>query len=473
VIAPPAISLPAAAGRGRLLLAIAALGAIVAAAPAAEAQTLTQAMAEAYNTNPQLLAQRALLRATDEQVPQALSGWRPTVTFTGNITGNRAAFTPTLGIPQTEQLAFQSNNIQLQVNQPLYSGGKTIAQTRQAIETVQSTRAQTLATETSVLQSVAMAYLDVVRDQELVEVNRNNVKVLREQLTATQDRFRVGEVTRTDVAQAEASLAGAIGTLTSAEGTLAQSRAEYVAAVGQQPGILELPRERPALPATREETLSLAADNNFSVISANLAELAARDNIKVVQSQLLPQISVVGTISRSVAPAVTLENSLENVGTIGVQMTMPLYEAGAVYSQVRQAEQTVGQRRSQVDQARRSAVQTAEDAWETLKADRASIASFAAAVRAAQIALQGVQQEALVGTATTLDVLIQNQTLLTSQSQLIVAEHDAALAEYNIAAAIGRLIAPELRLPVKFYDMDQHYREVEHAWAGFRGGLGE
>jgi outer membrane protein len=439
---------------------------------AASAQTLTEALAESYNTNPQILAQRALLRATDEQVPQALSGWRPTVNFTGSIGGNRSAFTEGPGIA-TAYSTFQSNNIEMQVNQPVFSGGRTVAQTRQAVETVQSTRAQTLAVETSVFQAVAQAYLDVVRDQALVEVNRNNVSVLREQLTATQDRFRVGEVTRTDVAQAEASLAQAIGTLTSAEGTLAQSRAEYVRAVGKEPGILLLPRERPTLPATREEAQSLAANNNFSVISANFAELAARDNIDVVRGQLLPQISLVGTIQRLVAPSVTLTNSLENVGTVTLQMTMPLYEGGAIYSQTRQAEQTVGQRRSQVDDARRAAVQTASDAWETLKAARASIASFAAAVRAAQIALQGIQQEALVGTATTLDVLIQNQTLLMTQEQLIVAEHDAALAEYNLAAATGRLIAPELRLPVKLYDMEAHYRQVRDKWAGFGGGLKE
>jgi outer membrane protein len=453
-------------------LAAAAGAAMLFASTAAPAQTLTQALAEAYNTNPTLLAQRALLRATDEQVPQALSGWRPTVNFTGNIVGNRSAFTEAANTP-TSYSTFQSNIIQLQVNQPIYSGGRTVAQTRQAVETVQATRAQTLATETSVFQSVAQAYLDVVRDQELVEVNRNNVKVLREQLTATQDRFRVGEVTRTDVAQAEASLAQAIGQLTSAEGTLAQSQAEYVAVVGSRPGILLLPRERPALPATRDEAQSLAANNNFSVISANFAELAARDNIDVVRGQLLPQISLLGTISREAAPSVTLSNSQENVGTLGVQMTMPLYEGGAIYSQTRQAEQTVGQRRSQVDQARRTAVQQAEDAWETLKAGRASVASFAAAVRAAQIALQGIQQEALVGTATTLDVLVQNQTLLTTQSQLVVAEHDTALAEYNVAAATGRLIAPELHLPVKLYDMDAHYKEVKNKWAGFGGGLKE
>jgi outer membrane protein TolC len=192
-----------------------------------------------------------------------------------------------------------------------------------------------------------------------------------------------------------------------------------------------------------------------------------------VRGQLLPQISLVGNVSRVASPSVTLSNSLESSGSVTLQMTMPLYEAGAIYSQVRQAEQTVGQRRSQVDDARRAAVQAATQAWEALKSGRAAVVSFAAAVRAAQIALQGIQQEALVGTATTLDVLIQVQTLLTSQSQLVVAEHDTAIAEFNIAAATGRLIAPELHLPVKLYDMDAHYRKVKDKWAGFGGGLRE
>ena len=467
-------------GRPDLLSLAALAGLVLFAATPARGQTLTQALAEAYNTNPQLLAQRALLRATDEQVPQALSGWRPTVNFTGQVGGARSGFvagstgaaTP-FGVKLGTYSTFYQNSVNVQVTQPIYSGGRTVAQTRQAINTVQATRAQTLAVETSVFQAVAQAYLDVVRDQALVEVNRNNVEVLRKQLEATQDRFRVGEVTRTDVAQAESSLAQAVGTLTAAQGTLRQSQAEYVRAVGRPPGRLLLPRERPTLPATRVEALTLAAQDNFNVISANFAELAARNNIDVVRSQLLPQISLVGGVSRLFAPSVTLSGSLEQEASITAQMTMPLYEGGAIYSQTRQAEQTVGQRRSQVDDARRASVQAATDAWETLKAARASIASFAAAVRAAQIALEGIQQEALVGTATTLDVLIQNQQLLTTQSQLIVAEHDAAVAEYNIAAAIGRLVAPDLHLPVQLYDMERHYKEVKDKWAGFGGGLKE
>ena len=227
------------------------------------------------------------------------------------------------------------------------------------------------------------------------------------------------------------------------------------------------------LPATLEEAESLAANSNFNVISAVFAELAARDNIDVVRGQLLPQVSLVGTLSRASEPSVTQKGDLLNQAQITAQLTMPLYEGGAIYSQTRQAEQTVGQRRSQVDDARRLAVQTTNQFWATLQAARASIASFAAAVRAAQIALAGVQQQALVGTSTTLDVLIQNQQLLTTQSQLITAQHDAALAEFNVAAAVGRLIAPELKLPVKLYDMEQHYKEVRDKWIGFRGGLSQ
>ena len=446
-----------------------------------QAQTLTDALAEAYNTNPQLLAQRALLRATDEQVPQALSFWRPTVAFTGQVgiaTGSlERPPTPAEVAAGTTRSVLHAitrpNVIQFQATQPIYRGGRTVAQTRQAINTVESTRAQTLAVETSVFQAVAMAYLDVVRDQALVDVDRNNVEVLRKQLEATQDRFRVGEVTRTDVAQAESSLAQAQGTLVSQQGTLEISRAEYVRAVGHPPGRLILPRERPALPATREEALSLAANNNFSVISAVFAELAARDNIDVVRGQLLPQVSVIGTLARTYDQSLSFKGALTNSAQVTAQLTMPLYEGGAIYSQTRQAEQTVGQRRSQVDDARRAAVQTATQFWSTLQAARASISSFAAAVRAAQIALEGTQQEALVGTRTVLDVLIANQQLLTTQSQLVTAQHDAALAEFNLASAIGRLIAPELNLPVKLFDMERHYNEVKNRWIGFRGGLSE
>lgn len=465
-------SLRGAAGRAIGILA----GLLIAAGPAA-AQTLTEAFAYAYDNNPQLLAQRAALRATDESVPQALANWRPTVNFTGQAGFTRAGIeepNPVTGAstPTTFE-SFVARELALQVTEPLYRGGRTEAQTRQAIHTVEATRAQTMAVETAVFQAVALAYLDVVRDQTLLEVARNNEEVLRKQLESTRDRFRVGEVTQTDVAQAESSLAQATAQRINAEGTLETSRAEYARAVGHPPGRLMQPRERPALPATREESLSLAANNNPNIIAAAFTELAARDNVDLVRGQLQPQISVVGSLERSYAPAVTLQSAREDTASVLVQMTMPLYEGGAIYSQTRQAEQTVGQRRSQVDDARRAAVQTATQNWETLQAARAAIASFGTAVRAAQIALVGTQEEALVGTRTVLDVLIAEQQLFTTQSQLTTAQHDAALAEFNLAAATGRLIAPDLRLPVKLYDMDRHYKQVKDKWLGFGGGLKE
>jgi TolC family type I secretion outer membrane protein len=436
----------------------------------ATAQTLTEALAYAYNTNPQLLAQRAALRATDEQVPQALSNWRPTVTFTGQAgiaRGSEAAGGP------SQFSTFIERQLDLKVVQPIYRGGRTEAQTRQAINTVQATRAQTMAVETTVFLAVAQAFLDTYRDQTLVEVNRSNEAVLQKQLDASRTRFKVGEVTRTDVAQAESSLAQATANRIASEGQLEVSRAAYTRAVGHPPGRLILPKERPTLPATRDDALGLASTNNPNVIAASYTEAAARDNVDLVRGQLLPQISIVGDLNRSYSPSISQNAARFDTGSVVAQMTMPLYEGGAIYSQTRAAEQTVGQRRSQVDDARRGAVQLATQGWETLQSARAAVASFSAAVKAAQIALEGTQQEALVGSRTVLDVLISEQQLFTTQSQLVGAQHDAAFAEFNVAAAIGRLIAPELRLPVQLYDMDRHYRAVKNKLIGFDGGLKE
>jgi outer membrane protein TolC len=204
----------------------------------ASAQTLTEAFAYAYNSNPQILAQRALLRATDEQVPQALSNWRPTVTLTGQAGFERAGVASSG--TRTAFGSFPTRSLDMRITQPIYRGGRTEAATRQAINTVQSTRAQTLGVETTVFQAVAQAYLDVVRDQTLVEVNRNNEQVLRRQLEATQDRFRVGEVTRTDVAQAESALAQGNATA-SPRKTTSRSAGPITRAVGHPPGRLVQP----------------------------------------------------------------------------------------------------------------------------------------------------------------------------------------------------------------------------------------
>jgi outer membrane protein TolC len=278
--------------------------------------------------------------------------------------------------------------------QQVYRGRRTAAQVSQAANTVEAARAQTLAVETTVFQVVAQAYLDVVRDQNLLAVNRNNEYVLGQEFETARIRAEIGELTGTDVAQAQSALEQATAQRVAAEGQLEISRANYTRAVGHPPGRLTLPRERPVLPATRETALTLAARSNPTVISAGFTELAARDNIDVVRGQLLPQVSATGDLNRAISAA-TSAGAITSVTTttamITATMTMPLYEGGAIYSQTRQAQQTVGQRRSQLDDARRAAVQLADQNWAALHAARAAIASFTAAVRAAQIALAGLQ----------------------------------------------------------------------------------
>jgi outer membrane protein len=468
-------SLRGSAGRGASVAAALLVALLIAGAPAS-AQTLTEAFAYAYNNSPALLAARAKLRATDEGVPQALANWRPKVNFTasaGESHGSNTTLSLSTGTSLNQHAPFTSRLLQLQLTQPIYRGGRTEAQTRQAINNVQSERATVLSVETEVFRAVVTAYLDVVRDQTLVEVNRNNEAVLRKQLDATRDRFRVGEVTRTDVAQAESALAKATADRINSEGLLEVSRSNYTRAVGHPPGRLVMPRERPALPATREAALSLAANDNPTVIAASFTELAARDNVDSLRGQLLPTIEIIGDINRSTAPSFTLRNARQDSASVTARLTMPLYEGGATYSATRAAQQTVGQRRSEVDVARRTTVQAATEAWERLQAARAAMASFGTAVRAAQIALDGTQQEALVGSRTVLDVLIAQQQLFTTQSQLVTAAHDAALFEFTLTAATGRLIAPELKLPVQLYDMSRHYKSVKDKWLGFGGGLKE
>jgi outer membrane protein len=449
-------------GLRRLLLASSALWlANLAVAGGARAMTLQEALAAAYNNNPTLLAQRARLRESDEGVPQALSGWRPTVQFTGSAGVQRNETTG------TTQRTLTPRTLDLNVTQPLYNGGRTVAATSQAENTVRATRALTLATEQQIMLSTVTSYLDVVQNQAVLELSINNEQVLRRQLEATQDRFRVGEVTRTDVSQAEATLATATATRVQAEGTLQTSRAAFERFIGEPAGLLEPPKERPVLPTSRAETAALAAKNNPNIVSAQFNEAAARDAVGVVRGQLLPQISIVGDIGKGQETQTTFQNRTSNTASVIARMTVPLYEGGQIYSQTRQATETVGERRSQIDDTRRQTVQTAQSDWETLQANRAQVESLKVSVRANEVAAEGVQQEALVGARTVLDVLTAEQTLFSSRVSLVQAQHNEAVAEFSVSADIGRLTALDLNLPVQPYDFDKHYKAVRNKWIGF------
>ena len=446
------------------LHALLALGAMVSSAASAAAETLTEAWINAYLDNPALAAQRARLRATDEAVPQALAGWRPTIMFTGAI-GEAQATTPSLFGTGSDKVTFTPNTLDLNVTQPIFTSGRTAAQVRQAEHTVLAQRAQTVAIEEQTLLAVAQAYLDVVRDQAVLELNVNNVQVLQRQLEAVEDQARVGQVTRTDVAQAQSRLALATADRQQAEGNLRSSRAAYARVVGHAPEKLTGPTERPSLPATLAEATGLASGGNPNVLAAQFAAEAGEDAVKAARGLLGPQISIVGDVSRQ-SDTVTLGRTVTESSVVA-RMTMPLYEAGTVYSQTRAAKEAVIQLRDELLDARRGAVQLATRDWELMQSLRERVTSLKSTIRAAEIALDGVRQEAQVGARTVLDVLNAEQELLTDSVNLAIAEHDLALAEFDLALQIGRLTAVELRLPVQLYNPDEHYKRVRTKWIGF------
>lgn len=455
----------------RVVSASVAIGIGTFAAVAAHGETLQDALVSTYNTNPQILSERANLRATDEGVPQALAGWRPTVTFNGSAGMERSENSPSAPPNAPAHQSLQPKTYSLTVNQPLFNGGNTIAKTAQAEDQVQSERARLIATESTALFNAAQSYFDVLRDQAVVQLDRNNEQVLKRQLDITTDQFHVGQVTRTDVAQAQSAFAAATATRLTDQGTLENDSANYTRAVGHPPINLVQPKVALALPATREEALTLAANENPNVIAALYSEDAARDLVAATKAQLLPNLALVGNVQRLQESQL---NGREQTNLSGVaQLTVPLYEAGNIWSQARQAIENVGKAEGTTDDTRRSAVQTATQSWETIASAGASIASLQTTVQAAQIALEGITQQQQVGQRTVQDVLIQQQTLFADQVNLAKAQHDQAVAEFNLSQQVGRLTAVDLKLPVQIYDVNVHYRSVRDKAIGFDADDGQ
>jgi outer membrane protein len=440
-------------------------------AAGAHAETLEEALASTYNTNPQILAERANLRAIDEGVPQALAGWRPTVTFNGSVGAQRSENTPAAPPNAPPHQSLQPQTYSLTVNQPLFNGGTTIARTAQAEDQVQSERARLIGIESTALFAAAQAYFDVLRDQAVVQLDRNNEQVLSRQLEVTTDQFNVGQVTRTDVAQAQSALAAAQATRLTDQGTLENDRASYTRAVGHAPVDLVQPKISLPVPTTREQALSLAATENPNVIAAQYSEDAARDLVAATKAQLLPSLALVGNVQRLQESQL---NGREQTNMSGIaQLTVPLYEAGNIWSQSRQAIENVGKAQGTTDDTRRAAVQTATQSWETIASAGASIRSLQTTINAATIALEGVTQQQQVGQRTVQDVLIQQQTLFVQQVNLAKAQHDQAVAQFNLSQQIGRLTAADLGLPVKIYDVNVHYKSVRDKAAGFNADDGQ
>lgn len=438
-----------------------ALAAVLFLAPgdAARAQTLRDALSKAYTENPTLQAGRARLRATDESVPQALSGWRPTVQLSGSGGALRTRQNTT---PRKDTRSTWS--LELEVRQNLYNGGSTEADIAAAESDVRGQRERLRTTEQEVLFETVSAFMDVVRDQAVLDLNQQNELRLRRQLEATQDRFDVGEVTRTDVAQAESRLSRATSDKIRAGGNLEVSRAAYERVVGEPPGELEAPLGLVELPASREDAVDRALSTNPLVQAAIHDRRSALSVIDSQTGDLLPDVDLVGSASHS-RNQLGADTERDQV-SLTAELTVPIYQQGFQTSEIRAAKQRAREALDMVEEARRSVIDDATSAWETYRSSLAEIEAIREEVRAAEIALEGVQQEAEVGQRTVLDVLDAEQELLDARVSLVQAERDLLVARYDVLVATGGMTARDLGLDVPYYDPRSHYGAVRDQFWG-------
>ena len=432
---------------------------------AASAETITEALAQAYKTNSKLDAARATLRATDEQIAIANSGYRPT--FAANVNSGLVNTTTRTNSGLVGQNENHPHGYGVTGTQTLFKGGQIVNTVRAAEAQVRAARETLRAVEQQVLLDSSTAYLDVIRDLAIVSLRERNVKVLGEERKQTRERFAVGEVTRTDVAQSEATLAAAVSALDLARSNLQTSRANYERNIGSAPGRLVEPKNIARLvPRSIDESVAISARENPNVVAALYFEQQARHTVDQVYGQLLPTAQLQAGYSRSYDPGGATSPAELDTKTITGSISIPLYTGGAVEAQVRQAKQTHISRIQQIEQARTETKSTVVSAWSSLVASRAQLVSDNTQVSSARIALTGVREEERVGQRTLLDVLNAEQVLLNAQVAAVTDVHNISVAIYNVLFTIGRLNIQELSAVDTVYDPEQHYHEVRRQWWG-------
>lgn len=448
--------------RFRVTLSAALLGVnAFALSSAAQAESISEALALTYANNPTLNSARATLRATNEGVPQALANWRPTVSLDASIGSTRTS----TGISAD---SIRNNaSMSLSIQQALFRGFRTVNSTKQAEALVRAQRESLSATEQDVLLSAAQAYVNVIRDTALVALQRSSLEFLREQVRASKDQFEVGEGTRTDVSQAEARYAEAQANLNSAVADLNASRAVYEQVVGIEARNLSASTPIGKLmPRSVEEAIRMGEEYQPLLRQAQHQVDAALYNVKAIEGEQLPTVTLEGSVGRDWKPStsVNVANSASVVGRVSV----PLYQGGALSSRVRQAKEQLGQAEIQLDVLRNQIRANVITAWGDYQASEASITAAQAAVEAQQLALQGVIEEQRVGQRTTLDVLDSQRELITQRSNLVTAQRNRIANGYQLLSAIGRLDAEYLSLEVARYDATEHYTKVRDKWFGMR-----
>jgi outer membrane protein len=461
------------------------------------AETLREALTAAYLYNPTLKGARAALRSTDNQVAQAKSGYRPTITATlsngfedtrtrtaGTALGNSflasCGTDPTcssgvFGVPasalSSSNGVYNPRSAQIALQQSVFDGFRTYNAVKGSEAAVEAGREDLRASEQNVLLNATTAYMNVVRDQAIVNLRQNNVRVLSEQLRATQDRFKVGEVTRTDVAQAQSGLAQSQADLSIAQGTLYGDQALFAQYIGHPAGTLRDPGPATKLlPKTLQGAIQVTEAENPGIIGAIFRERAQEHLVKQVKGQLLPTLSLGASYTKGAQTTSPFISQLDDTRVTGT-LTVPIYEAGNVSAQIRGAIETLSQRRQQIDEQRELARQTVSSAWGLLVAAKGNVAAGRSAVEATRIALQGVREEERVGQRTILDVLNSEQQYLNAQVNLVSFQRDLVVASYSVLSAMGRLTAYDVALQADLYDPTRYYNEVKDAWYGWGASI--
>ena len=438
----------------------------------ASAESLPEALAKAYQTNPELNAERARQRATDENVPQALAGYRPQII--ASLSTGLQAVRNLLPNNTVQSATLKPWQIGVTVTQTLFNGFKTANSVRVAELQVQSGREALRNVGQGVLLDAVTAYTNVLANQSLVEAQRSNVEFLRETLRITQRRLKNGDVTETDTAQAEARLSRGLSDLNAAEVNLAISQATYTQVIGNPPAQL-----RPAqtvdrfVPPTRDDAISMAFKEHPAVVAAGFDVDVASTSIRVAESSLMPSVTVQGSASRSRDTDSTLTTTATDQASIIGQINQPIYDGGTAASQTRQAKEVAAQSRMVLDQVRNQARTAAIGAWVANEGAKIAVGASESEVRAATIALEGVRKEALGGQRTTVDVLNSQQDLISAKARLIGAQRDRVIASYTLLSAVGRLDVKTLALNTPDYLPDVHYHQVRDAWHGLRTPSGQ
>ena len=428
-------------------------------AGAAEAETLREALNSAYKFNPRLDAARANQRATDEEVPKALSGYRPSVEGKADTGYQLQSVQGGLGNATRES---NPRGYEVGAVQPLFRGFRTKNAVSSAEARVRQGWEALRTTEGSVLLEAVTAYLDVVRDQAILTLRENNVTVLTRDLKATQDRFAVGEVTRTDVAQAQARRAGAVAALDLARANLKTSRAAFERAIGHPPSRLVEPKSSSLVPKSLNESTEIASRESPFVVAALYGEQQARFNIDLIRGERLPTVQLEANYGRRFDSSESID-AVETTTVTG-RLSVPFYTGGEVEARIRQAKQTHVQKLQEIEQARTEVQAQVVTAWSQLQAAVAAVESDQASVSANRIALAGVREEERVGQRTLLDVLNAEQELLNSEVTLATDRRNVVVASYTVVSTIGRLNAQELGVASLVYDPEQHYQEVRNKW---------